>query len=91
MTSFKPGTAPPQPKSESCECCYYDTAELTLSCESGSNIPRVWLCELCRGSLAGNTAIYKTVHNGELRMIAGFVMNAANHILAELRKGKNQQ
>ena len=78
-------------KPDHCECCYYDTEALTLSCENVSNMPRLWLCDLCRGSLAGNVAIYKTVYTGDLLMIAGFVMNAANHILAELRKAPKER
>ncbi|HXN71609.1 MAG TPA: hypothetical protein VN861_03540 [Candidatus Acidoferrales bacterium] len=76
-------------KPDECESCHYDTDALTMydhGMESNGVHKELWLCELCASSLAGNAARYYSLYSGDVRMITGCIMNAANHILAELRK-----
>jgi len=76
-------------KADECQSCHYSTEELELYShpfDTPGVFKDLWLCELCAGSLAGNVARYFRVYDSDLRMVTGCIMNAANHILAELRK-----
>jgi hypothetical protein len=72
-------------KPECCQSCHYETDAISVY-DGGPGKLRAWLCALCAESLAGNVHEYYTVYSGDVRILAGIVMNAANHIIAELRK-----
>jgi hypothetical protein len=77
-----------QDKPEACQSCYFNTPDLTAyddGYDSPGVVRKLWLCELCANSLAGNVARYSS-YGCHTKMIAGLVMNAANHIIAEIRK-----
>jgi hypothetical protein len=79
-------------KPEECQSCHYTTEALELysnTFETPGVLKDLWLCELCAGSLAGNAARYFRIYDDDLRMITGCIMNAANRILAEIRKVNN--
>lgn len=74
-------------KPERCDACYFDTKELTHYEERcGGNPGGAWLCNLCASSMAGNVYQYPKVYGHDLLMIAGFIMNAANHILEAIKE-----
>jgi len=72
-------------KPDECECCQYGTNELEYYEPGPTDKIGRWLCFLCADSMAGRYFECRRVY-GELAAIGGLIMNAANHIIAEIIK-----
>jgi hypothetical protein len=71
-------------KPDCCDCCMYETPQIQ-EYQMAPGQGTKWLCHLCADSMAGRT-LECASHPATERELACLIMNAANHIIEEIRK-----
>ena len=75
-------------KPEECEACGFETTEIKEYDGAFNSKRKYWLCELCAGSMSGNTIIFPTSYSDDAVDIRVIQMIAfcTNMIIKEIRK-----